>query len=98
MALDTRSPLTKAGDKLDNAWSEFIRESDQSGDAFVAAYDYRETGYAIAEAAMRQAPADREIFIDNECDDHDASAQYLIRCAAEFRLTEMDQGSRRIAA
>lgn len=87
--MPTRTAYQAAADRLDAEYAAFIRDGEHTGDAVVAAYDYREDGFQIAEAAMRQAPRDRDLFIENECDDHDESARDLISAAAAFRLEEL---------
>lgn len=88
-----------AASALDNAYDAFIRDmGDGSGDAFVAAYDYREEGYRIAEAAFALDADDREFFIENEADDcADDSAKGLIVAAADFRLAELEAEASRLA-
>ena len=89
-----RTELRRRADRLDNAWACFLA-GQTDGDAFVAAYDWREEGYALAEKAVLQA--DPEAFIEGGVDGADQGARDLVAAAAWFRMGEL-VGERRIAA
>lgn len=82
-----------AADKLDNAFQCYANEN---GDGFSApdyrgAYDYREEGYRLGEEARSEAaPEDRDAYIDTEVLAWPESARYLIACAADYRLAELE--------
>lgn len=93
---DTRT----AADKLDNAFQCYANEN---GDGFSApdyrgAYDYREEGYRLGEEAADMASEDRDDWIEAQTYAFPESARYLIGCAADFRVIELEASSLQRAA
>lgn len=93
--------MATPADKLDNAFRDYAHSQ---GDGFskpdwIGAYDYREEGYAIAVEAFGLPADDRADFIEYAVSEHPESAQYLVACAADFRMAELASVTvRRIAA
>ena len=102
--MQTAAPtLRQRGDKLDAAYQSFAHEwSDDGRPDWHNAYEYREEGYAIGEAASRipDKESAREDFIEGEVEGCDEHAHHLIACAAYFRLAEIEahRGDEREAA
>lgn len=82
----------KAADKLDNAYQDFAHQNgeDYGQPDWHGAYEYREDGYAIAEAAFLLPVEEREDHVENAVEGCDEHARYLIACAASFRLAELE--------
>lgn len=71
-------------DKMQDALADYASENDR-----LSAYDYCDEGYAIAVGAFLLPSTDRADYIDAAVSTHPESAQYLIACAADYRLAEL---------
>lgn len=99
MASQTDTIRAKS-DKLDDAFQSYANEN---GDGFSApdfrgAYDYREEGYRLGEEAADMASEDRDDWIEAQTYAFPESARYLIACAADFRLAELENKAALAAA
>lgn len=81
--------IRQLGDRLDEAYCAFL-DGERDGDAFVAAYDYREDGYELAEKAVWLSADGRDAFLEAALDKADAGAtRDLIAAAFAFRVAEL---------
>lgn len=83
--------LSTAAAKVDDAFQAYANEH---GDGFAdrdyrGAYDYREEGYRLGEEAHDLPEEDRDDFIDAQSYAYPGSAQWLVACAANYRLAEL---------
>lgn len=87
-------------DRLDNAVQCFAHDN---GDGFHdrdwrGAYEVRDEGYEIAEEAFKLPASERSFFIEDGADQAPNDAGYLLLCAAEYRLAELEDEARKEAA
>ena len=82
-----RAAFRKISDRLDDALEGYVY--DNGSDSRHQADEYREEGYALAEAAFDMPEEDREDWIDGETFAFPANARYLIAWAASYRLAEL---------
>lgn len=85
------TPRQAAAAKLDAAYASYAHDQSDGFGSFdwQGAYDYREEGYRLGEEAADMPAEDRAEWIDGETHRFEASARYLIACAADFRVEEL---------
>lgn len=93
------TPRQAAADKLDAAYASYAHDQSDGFGSFdwQGAYDYREEGYRLGEEAADMPAEDRADWIDGETYRFDESARYLIACAADFRVEELEAEASRQA-
>ena len=86
--------LTKAADRLDEAFTEYLEGEPRCGEAWVYARDYRDEGFALAEqAAALDADAREELIDDHLPNRASRPGADLVAAAYRFRLLELDAAS-----
>ncbi len=83
----TRDTLRKLESQLDGALDAYVYNNGSK--AWDQADEYRDDGFALAEKAFAQTEEDPQVFIEDGANKAEEGSGYLVLCAAEYRLAEL---------